>query len=217
MNNLERMNEFFAARVDGYDEHMLNDVGGCKEGYIKMAQSLPYTVRTLLDLGCGTGLELDEIFKLHPDVFVTGIDMTAAMLDRIKKKHPDKKLELICGDYFKVGFRKNGYDCCVSFQTMHHFGRAEKTALYRKIYSAITEGGCYIECDYMAPTQEVQDCLFAENARIRAEQGIADGEFYHFDTPFTVENQIEMLKDAGFNKIEQIFKIENTVMLISHK
>lgn len=26
---LEKMNDFFAARIDGYDEHMLKNVEGC--------------------------------------------------------------------------------------------------------------------------------------------------------------------------------------------
>ena len=32
---LEKMSDFFTARVAGYDEHMLTEVKGCKEGYIK--------------------------------------------------------------------------------------------------------------------------------------------------------------------------------------
>ena len=29
--NLEPMSDFFTDRVNGYDEHMINDVEGCKE------------------------------------------------------------------------------------------------------------------------------------------------------------------------------------------
>ena len=61
---MERMDDFFTARVDGYDEHMLTNVEGCKEAYVEMAKLLPQNCNTLLDLGCGTGLELDEIFKM---------------------------------------------------------------------------------------------------------------------------------------------------------
>ncbi|MBR5306307.1 MAG: methyltransferase domain-containing protein, partial [Oscillospiraceae bacterium] len=111
MNRLEQMADFFTARLDGYDEHMINDVEGCKEGYAKMAQLIPCHTQTLLDLGCGTGLELDEIFKLFPAVKVTGVDMTQPMLDELKRKHPDKNLNLICGDYFKVDFGKDRFDC----------------------------------------------------------------------------------------------------------
>jgi hypothetical protein len=33
---LEKMADFFTARVDEYDNHMMNDVVGCKEGYINV-------------------------------------------------------------------------------------------------------------------------------------------------------------------------------------
>ena len=30
---LEEMSAFFTARLNGYDQHMLRDVAGCREGY----------------------------------------------------------------------------------------------------------------------------------------------------------------------------------------
>lgn len=120
---MESMSSFFEARVDGYDEHMLNNVLGCKEGYIEMAKLVPPSCKTLLDLGCGTGLELDEIFKKLSDIHVTGIDLTQAMLDKLK----------------------------------------------------------------------------------------------HYDTPCTIDNQIRLLKDAGFKTVEKVFRIENTTILVAYK
>jgi len=81
---IEQMSNFFTARVDGYDEHMLTEVEGCKDGYVIMAELLPRNAAYILDLGCGTGLELDEIFKAKPSINVTGIDLTQAMLDKLK-------------------------------------------------------------------------------------------------------------------------------------
>ncbi len=38
---LERMEDFFARRVEEYDEHMLQEVEGCEEGYRQMATLVP--------------------------------------------------------------------------------------------------------------------------------------------------------------------------------
>lgn len=214
---MEKMNEFFAARTDGYEEHMLTDVEGSKEAYLKMAKLLPKSCKNLLDLGCGTGLELDEIFKLFPDLNVTGIDLTQEMLDKLLQKHPDKHLNLICGNYFDVDLGNSGYDCAVSFQTLHHFSHEIKIGLYRKLITALKPGSRYIECDYMVETQEEEDLFYAENARKRKEQGIPDGEFYHYDTPCTVQNQIEMLKEAGFTEVEKVFRVGCTTILVAEK
>jgi len=214
---LEKMDDFFAARIDVYDEHMLNEVEGCKEGYIKMAELIPDDTETILDLGCGTGLELDEIFKRLPNVSVVGIDLTQAMLDKLREKHPDKHIELICGNYFDVHLGENRFDIAISFQTMHHFSHAEKVELYRKIHRALRPKGQYIECDYMVTEQSVEDELFAENARIRREMNIPEGELYHFDTPCTIDNQIAMVKKAGFSSANMVWRMENTTIIVAKK
>lgn len=214
---LETMSDFFTARTDMYDEHMLTEVEGCKEGYKKMAALMPSDCKRLLDLGCGTGLELDEIFRLHPRLKVTGIDLTQAMLQKLREKHPDKDMTLICGDYFETDLGVNEYDCAVSFQTMHHFTKDKKLSLYKRLCHSLKDGGVYMECDYMVLTQAEEDHWFSENERLRKEQGIVGDEFYHYDTPCTVDNQIALLKEAGFTRVEQVFRMENTTMLVARK
>ena len=216
MKQLETMSDFFAARVVGYDEHMLRNVEGCKEGYPLMASLVPSSARRLLDLGCGTGLELDEIFKRFPDMAVTGIDMTQAMLDQLRAKHPDREMTLLCEDYFEADFG-GVFDCAVSFETMHHFKREKKVALYRRICEALVPDGWYIECDYMADTQEQEDYFFAELSRMKREQNIPEDVFVHYDTPCTIQNQIAMLREAGFSNVEQVFRLGGTCMLVAKK
>jgi len=67
---LEKMSDFFEARIDGYEEHMLDTVKGCKEGYQILAELVPVQTKKITGLGCGTGLELDEIFIRFPQMSV---------------------------------------------------------------------------------------------------------------------------------------------------
>ena len=214
---IERMDDFFAARVDGYDEHMLTEVEGCREAYAEMAKLVPDNTKKLLDLGCGTGLELEEIFKRLPDISVTGIDLTKEMLEKLSEKYPDKYLTLIQGDYFKEDLGTSCFDTAISFETMHHFSHEMKISLYKKIYDSLKDGGVYIECDYMVETQEEEDFFFAENAGLRKKMNIPDEEYYHYDTPCTIENQIKFFYAAGFAKAEKIFRIEGTTIIIARK
>lgn len=216
-HKLEKMTDFFCARVDGYDEHMLNDVEGCKPGYIKMAELVPGDTKTMLDLGCGTGLELDQIWGRLPDISVVGIDLTQAMLDKLQQKHSDKDIRLICGSYFDVDFGENVFDTAISFQTMHHFTHEEKIKLYQKIYKALKPDGVYIECDYMVTEQSAEDELYAENARIRRNMNIPEGEFYHYDTPCTIDNQIAILKKSGFLSSDMVWRMGNTTIITAKK
>lgn len=214
---MEKMDEFFAARAEGYDEHMLNEVGGCREAYEKMAELIPDKTENLFDLGCGTGLELAGIFKRFPDASVTGIDLSKAMLEKLSEKYSDKNITLINADYFSTDLGRERFDTAVSFQTMHHFSHEMKIGLYEKIRDSLKSSGVYIECDYMVETQAEENHWYAENARIRKEMNISEGEFYHYDTPCTIENQIEMFKTAGFASAEKVYRVENTTIIIARR
>ncbi|MFY9813378.1 MAG: methyltransferase domain-containing protein [Dehalococcoidales bacterium] len=214
---LEKMTDFFEARIDGYDAHMLNDIKGFKEGCQKLAELIPAHTAKILDLGCGTGLELDGIFKRFPQVSVVGIDLTQRMLDELKPKYPDKDIKLICGNYFDIDLGNKTFDTMISCQTLHHFSHDEKVGLYQKIRKALKPNGSYIELDYMVTEQATEDELRAENVGIRRELNIPAGEFYHFDIPFTADNQIAMFNEAGFVSAEMVFRIENNTIILVKK
>ena len=110
---LLKMEEFFDTQAPAYDEYMLNNVAGLSEGYVELAKHIPIGTEALLDLGCGTGLELEEVFKRFPDVHVTGIDLTQTMLDKLAEKYPDKHIKLICGSYLSYDFGSEQYDCVI--------------------------------------------------------------------------------------------------------
>lgn len=197
---LEKMGEFFDARLDGYEEHQLTCIDSAGEFY-------PYTTSLLpdgkiLDLGCGTGLELEYYFPRHPEASVLGIDLAPGMLNALKKKFPERKLELICGSYFDVPFEKEAFDGAVSVESLHHFTQGEKIPLYRKLCDALKPGGWFVLTDYFSLSDEEERHHRAELKRLKAEQGITDEEFYHYDTPLTVAHELEALKIAGFSKVE---------------
>ena len=210
---IERMDSFFSARLNGYDEHMINNVDGCKDGYVKLAELIPNDINKLLDLGCGTGLELERIFENNPDVHVTGIDLTQEMLDRLQEKYSDKNIELICSSYLGYDFGIETYDVAISFETMHHLTYDEKIRLYSGILRSLKPGGKYIECDYMVIDQGEEDFYFSEYERIKKEQNLRDGEFYHYDTPCTIENQIKLFKHSGFSTVRNLWRMGNTTII----
>ncbi len=215
--DLERMDDFFTKRVNEYESQMLFNVEGCRDGYIEIAKLVPKNCKFLLDLGCGTGLELKEIFKRFPNLNVTGVDLTKAMLKKLKENYPNRNINLICGNYFDVDFGISKFDCVISFETMHHFTYEAKINLYKKIRTALNNGGLYIECDYMAKNQSEEDFYFSELIRIRREQNIPESEFVHYDTPCTVDNQIKMFKKSGFRKSEKTWQIGQTAIIVNEK
>ena len=191
---LETMSGFFDRRVDSYEDHMRP----WRAYYRWLGELIPAQAETLLDLGCGTGLELDEIFRLHPDIRVTGIDLAPGMLARLREKHPERKLTLTVGDYLTVPLAPCAFDVAVAFETLHHFPPETKLGLFRRIFAALRPGGMLLDGDYIAESDEMETYLFQELARRRARQHVPEGTFVHFDTPLTLAHELSLLSQAGF-------------------
>ena len=200
---LEKMSDFFEARLDGYDEHMMTNIECASEFYPFTAKQLPTTENCcILDLGCGTGLELEFYFPLNPFANVTGIDLSAGMLDELKRKFADKDITLICESYFDVPLGENAFDAAVSVESLHHFTKEEKTKLYAKLHRALKDNGYFILTDYFSLSDEEEQMHRNNLTALKQEQGIDDNEFYHYDTPLTVNHECEALINAGFSSVE---------------
>ena len=202
MIKLEKMDEFFAARVDGYDEHMRTNIEGASGFYAYTASLLPRTAGSwVLDLGCGTGLELEEYFVFNPDAKITGIDLSGEMLDKLEAKFPEKELTLIRASYFDTPLGEKKYDAAVSVESLHHFSAGMKASLYGKLHSALRENGVFVLTDYFAESEELEKEYFRNLADLKKEQGISDQAFYHYDTPLLVEHEMDILRRAGFRDV----------------
>lgn len=191
---LERMDDFFAARLADYEAHM----AVWDAAYDQMAALLPEHCGPVLDLGCGTGLELDRIFARWPLLEVTGVDLCVAMLARLREKHAGRRLTLLCADYLTADFGTERWGAVISVESLHHFTPAQKAALYQKLFDALRPGGFFLEADYLACCDEEEALLRAAGEQRRARAGAAPDALVHFDTPLTQEHELALLRGAGF-------------------
>jgi len=199
---LEKMSDFFEARLDGYDEHMMTNIESATEFYPFTAKMLPSNANChILDLGCGTGLELEEYYLLCPSAKVTGIDLSQGMLSALSKKLANKDITLIVGSYFDIPFGKDVFEAAVSVESLHHFTKEEKIPLYAKLHAALKENGYFILTDYFALSDNEEKLHRRNLDALKAELGICDNEFYHYDTPLTVKHETEALLEAGFSNV----------------
>lgn len=200
---LEKMDAFFEARLADYETHMLQNIDGAQAFYAATAEQLPpMSGAAVLDLGCGTGLELRWYYQKNPSARITGIDLSKGMLDMLQARYTEKTPKLICGNYFDVPFGESVFDAAVSVESLHHFTGEEKIPLYTKLYRSLKSNGYFILTDYFALT-EAEEQMHRQNLiALKKAQGLTDHEFYHYDTPLTVEHEREALLEAGFDRVE---------------
>ena len=208
---LEDMAGFFRVRLDDYEEHMAL----WRDAYLEMERRLPEKVETLLDLGCGTGLELDAILARRPQLQVTGVDLCPQMLEKLQQKHP--QVHTVCADYFSHDPGENQFDAVIHFETLHHFTPEKKAGLYRSIHRALKPGGAYLQAEYVACCAEEETLLWETFRRKRERDCIPEEQFVHFDAPLTLEHELALLCGAGFLRPHAPCSINGACFIICTK
>lgn len=182
----EEIRDFFNEKADGYDNVHLPMMAN----KAAITETLPDGVRSVLDLGAGTGLELIPLFERFPEARVRVVDISIEMLNGLKQRDFIDRLEIVCGDFFDVDFG-DGYDAVISSAALHHFDGPEKARLYAKIFACLKPGGMFVNSDRCLNTREEQEERFREFRE--------NGHNYrHFDTPLCVDCEREILQGAGF-------------------
>ncbi len=154
---LEKTGEFFEKRLEGYDEHMLCDIEGAKEFYpFTSSYLIKDASASILDLGCGTGIELGYYFSLGGNAKITCIDLSRGMLEKLKQKFSERDISIMLGSYFDLPFPENAFNCAVSVESLHHFTKEEKIPLYKKLRKSLKDGGFFILTDYFAACDEMK-------------------------------------------------------------
>lgn len=212
------MRDFFNTRAEQYDLQQVKNIDGGSECYRAAAGFLPADTRDLLDLGCGTGLELKSVFSRFPNIKVTGIDLAEKMLEKLREKYACRKISLINASYFSTDLGQNRFDAAISIMSLHHFEADAKARLYRKIYRSLRPGGVFLDGDYMIGSDDgaVEMKFLEERRKLQRDFHLTE-KFYHYDTPFTVKHETSLLRSAGFFAVQQVWGIENNIMLLAKK
>lgn len=188
-----------------YDELHMEKI----EGKEKIVDFIPRNVEKIIDLGAGTGLQLIKVYKEFPNVKTTAIDISDGMLKKLKERNISDNITIVNKSFFDYDFG-NDTDAVISTQALHHFEPKDKLVLFKKVYDCLKDGGVFVNEDYFADTDEKEKQLLEDY------KNLVRGEGKHYDTPLTMNHEIEILKEAGFSKIKKL-ETDNYKILVAEK
>lgn len=220
MPDAEEMAAFFDRRANSYDDHMRRSVVDFDAFYRQVAEQIERTEEpvTVLDLGCGTGLELAFIFERAPNARVTAVDLSPEMLSQLVEKYDDRREQITVhrSSYLELDLEPASWDHVVSVMTLHHLTRLEKVRLYLALHRGLKPGGSYIEGDYVVSKEEEDERLEGYRRLRLTHPGVAQGS-YHIDIPFSVETQLMLFFATGFSESEVAWQGGEAAVFVGRK
>ncbi len=218
--NVEPMADFFDKRVDIYEKHMEGCVADFSGFYETISKPIPKTDESLiiLDLGCGTGLELASIIKKAPNALLVCVDVSKQMLAKLKEKYSAYVANIVAVNKSYLAFppEPSIYDYIVSVLTMHHQDCDIKLELYTKIWNALKDGACYIEGDYIVSEEGEREKLDENYDLRKSNPELLNGSF-HIDIPCSRETQLMLFRTAGFSKVDVIWNKGDNLIFVAYK
>lgn len=93
--------------------------------------------KSVLDIGCGTGISTMEIIKHFPHAEVTALDRSSSMLARAQNKEDIKTAAFCCGQAIDLVVSDKEFDLIVSNMSFHWLSFEDRLVLK----DALKEGG----------------------------------------------------------------------------
>ena len=167
----------------------------------------------ILDLGAGTGLLSQYLFKYFPSSQYTLIDVSGKMLDIAKKRFKNlSNIIYLEKDYYN-NFPKGKFDLIASALSIHHLKNEEKDKLYRKIFNSLNKNGFFLNIDqYKSPSRNINKKYIELWINEIAKHNITKQDIESWierrklDKETTMENEMSKLNEIGFKEMECLYK-----------
>ncbi len=167
----------------------------------------------VLDLGAGTGLLTEYLFKRYPEAEFTLIDLSGEMLEVAKERFKGhSNFRYIQADYVKQDF-EGTYDIVASSLSIHHLSHENKKLIYEKVYHHLNKGGIFINADEVSGSTVSTEREYQrkhdeniENQRLTPEQKKTIFKRRKLDNPAKLIVTLKWFDEIGFKDVDVFYK-----------
>jgi ubiquinone/menaquinone biosynthesis C-methylase UbiE len=167
-------------------------------------------IRTLLDIGTGSGDFLLVLKQAFPEADFTGVDPDSDSLKQAKESHPDVSFQKMVAE--KLEFADNSFDVVSISMALHHLPEIEKS--FKEIRRVVKSSGWIIVSelfsDNLNPAQEVHKMFHHFRSKTHRILGVSHNE------TFKKKEIIEIIENSGI-AIQFHFEFNNGKNLINNE
>lgn len=195
----------------------------------EMARDFAQPGTTLYDLGCATGTTfalLDPV--VDPSVNFVGIDNSDEMLDKARAKmkaaSERRNIEFRCADIHGMGPLSNA-SFVVMILTLQFVRPLHRERVVKAVFDGMNERGGFILIEKLTAQDSGINRLFIDYYHgMKRRQGYSDLEIAqkrealeNVLIPYRIEENMDLLRNAGFRSVETFFRWYNFCGILATK
>lgn len=221
MSNMKGIKQHFEEEAQQFDSIIKDLIPFYDEMVTAVLNAIPFKHSAeieVLDLGCGTGTVARSVKNAFPKANITCLDISENMLKIAGNKLSDApETTYINSDFYHFNFHQQ-YDAVVSSLALHHLVTAEdKLDFYRKIYSGLKDVGIFVNADVVLASADIHQNRYMEQWKSFMCRNVTKDEvenkwipkYFEEDRPASLADHFDMLKEAGFNIVDVVWKYYN--------
>lgn len=177
------------------------------------------------DLGCASANFLIQLFQKRNDLILSGVDSAAAMIEFAKNKATAYGAKIAFWEKSLDEFDGFENDIFIATYTLQFIRPPKRQALVDKIYKNLSKGGLFLLSEkilYEEPT--VAKNIIDIYTEYKQKQGYSLIEIAakrealeNVLVPYSERENLALLKNAGFERVEILFKWANFETFIAFK
>jgi ubiquinone/menaquinone biosynthesis C-methylase UbiE len=149
----------------------------------------------LLDVGCGTGRTLHQLWRAHPKLRLHGADLSPAYIKRARKRLLEvEEITLAAENGEALPWADGTFDIATSVYMFHELPRNARRNVVRELMRVVRPGGLVV----------IEDS--AQLAESRALEGVLRGFPMEFHEPFYADyledDLAGVLREVGFTNVQ---------------
>ncbi|HEY6189481.1 MAG TPA: methyltransferase domain-containing protein [Pyrinomonadaceae bacterium] len=210
---------YFGSMAESYDSLIRRAVPRYDEMLARLADYLPETASSVLELGCGTGNLSLTLAERYPNATLTFLDAAPEMLEttraRLERQHPSvaRRARFVETSFEKIDAALGSFDLVASSISLHHV--KDKASLYKNIYALVAPAGAFRFSDQLlgatATIHELNWKRWLEFCRSRGNcsedevTSLLDHAAAH-DHYTPLQEQFRLLGEAGFRALDCVWR-----------
>jgi len=189
------------------------------------AAEFPDNSLSVLDIGAGTGLMSAFLLQKYPDATLTLMDFSEKMLDVARKRFAAKpNVRYVVSDYSDSDLG-GPFDIICSALSIHHLPASGKQQLFRRIHSALTPGGLFVNADQAEGETHYFSERYLSYWNDFLNSGPLKGKEHEtilkrrneLDRNEKLSLQLQWLRDAGFRDVDVVYKNRTFIVTVARK